>query len=240
WSWSWFGVGLLSLAGIALFLPQITASLKAAAPPPGQVQMTEAQRIAMMLIPLLFLAVLFVLLPLIWGLFYSGKNVKATCEARDPVPRWTDLCPLPVLAAVLWFVLGAFCVVLMPVFHSVAPFFGLLLSGTAGTIYYLLLGAIWAYSAWALYRLDLRGWWVSIAAITLFCLSGVITYSHHDLRDIYAAMGYGGSQLATMEAFGMKGRTMMWSSLFFALPSLAYLLYIRKLFHGKARDLAAK
>ena len=236
WSWSCLIVGLLSVASIALFAPQIAAAVKAAQPA-GQPPLSDAQRIAVMLVPLVVLGFLFVCLPLIWGLFYSGKNVKATCEARDPATRWTDRCPLPVLAVVLWVAFGAFTMLLMPGFHSVAPFFGLLLSGPAGTVFYLLLACVWAWCAWALYRLDRRGWWVSVAAMVLFCLSNVITYSRHDLGDIYAAMGYSPVQLASMETLsGLGGRTMMWSSLIFVIPFLGYLLYIRKFFPDRPRE----
>jgi len=142
WSWSCLIVGLLSVASIAPFAPQIAAAVKAAQPA-GQPPLSDAQRITVMLVPLVVLGFLFVCLPLIWGLFYSGKNVKATCEARDPATRWTDRCPLPVLAVVLWVGFGAFTILLMPGFHSVAPFFGLLLSGPAGTVFYLLLACVW-------------------------------------------------------------------------------------------------
>ena len=56
-----------------------------------------------MVIALLFLGVFFVILPAVWIFFYKSRQVKATCEARDPVARWTDACPLPVLALCLWF-----------------------------------------------------------------------------------------------------------------------------------------
>ena len=39
---------------------------------------------------LVFMTFIFVVLPLVWGLFYKSSNVKATCEASDPRPCWTD------------------------------------------------------------------------------------------------------------------------------------------------------
>ncbi|HEY3664133.1 MAG TPA: hypothetical protein VGL24_13345, partial [Chthoniobacterales bacterium] len=177
-----------------------------------------------------------VCLPLIWALFYGGKNVKATCEARDPVIRWTDRCPLPVLGVVLWLIFGAFCMALMSVFHSVTPFFGLVLSGPAGTAVYLVLAAVWAYGAWALYRLDRRGWWIIFLGMVLFCLSSLMTYARHDLSEIYAAMGYSPEQLKLLQGMPMlQGRAMMWSTLIFTVPYLAYLLYIRKFFVAQPR-----
>ncbi len=50
----------------------------------------------------IFFFVFFVLVPAVWMFFYQSRHVKATCEARDPVTRWTDACPLPVLGFCLW------------------------------------------------------------------------------------------------------------------------------------------
>ncbi len=126
--------------------------------------------------------------------------------------------------------------VLMPAFHAVAAFFGLLLSGVAGSALYLFLAVVWAYCAWALYRLDRRGWWVIFAAMVLFCLSNMITYSRHDISEVYAAMGYPTVQIAEIRKLGfMGGTTMVWSSLVFTVPFLGYLLYIWKFFTGAPR-----
>lgn len=237
WSWSWLIIGLLSVISMALLAPQIAATMKAASQVPAQPPLSDAQRTAIMLVPLAMLGFLFICVPLIWGLFYSGKNVKATCEARDPKARWTDGCPLPVLAAVLWLAFGTLTMLLMPAFHAVVPFFGVLLSGRVGTMVYLVLAAVWAYCTWALYRLDRRGWWIIVAAMILFCLSSVITYSRHNLGDIYVAMGYSPTQLASMQPFlGLGGRTMFWSSLIFIIPYLGYFLYIWKFFPDRAQE----
>lgn len=237
WSWSFFVLSLLSMANIVLVGSQVRATMKAAQPP-GQTPLSDAQTTAFIIVPMLMMGIFFVALPLIWGLFYGGKNVKATCEARDPKIRWTDRCPLPVLAMVLWLAVGALSMLLMPGFHVVAPFFGVLLSGAAGTVFYLLLALVWAYCAWALYHLDRRGWWVIFVALILLCVSNVITYSRHDLGEFYAAMGYSAAQLKSIQVLsGMGRRPMMWASLIFVVPFLAYLFYIGKFFPDRARKI---
>lgn len=230
WSWSWLVMGLIAIAVLAAMAPQLAQTIRAAQPA-GQPPLPESAQTMMMLIPAVMMSLLFVVLPLIWGLFYSGRNVKATCEARDPVPRWTDRCPLPVLAISLWLAFGALCMLIMPAFHSIAPFFGILLSGAAGTIFYLCLAAIWAYSAWAIYRLEWRGWWVVFVAMVLFSVSGIVTYSRHDIAELYARMGYATAQVEQMRAVGLFGHsTMAWGSWIFTVPILGYLLYIRRFF----------
>ncbi|MFL5238693.1 MAG: hypothetical protein ACJ8EL_14020 [Rhizomicrobium sp.] len=236
WSWSWFAMGLIAIVVLALMAPQLAQSIRAAQPA-GQPQLSGSAQTMLMLIPAFMMSVLFVILPLIWGLFYGSRNVKATCEARDPVARWTDRCPLPVLAVSLWLGFGALCMLMMPAFHSVAPFFGMLLSGAAGTLYYLGLAAIWAYSAWAIYRLEWRGWWVIFVAMVLFGVSNVTTYSRHDIREVYALMGYAPAQAEQMRALGSFGQsTMTWSTCIFALPFLVYLFYVRKFFSRAAAE----
>ncbi|MEP6822017.1 MAG: hypothetical protein ABI946_06675 [Chthoniobacterales bacterium] len=233
WSWSWLAMGLISCVAMALMASHFAEVIRAAQPP-GQPPLSSGARTALMLVPIVMLGFLFILLPLIWGLFYSGRNVKATCEARDPVVRWTDRCPLPVLAVSLWLAFGTLSMLVMPVFHSgvrVAPLFGFLLSGVAGTVFYIALSAVWGYAAWAVYRLEWRGWWVVFLALILFGLSNAITYSVHDLSDVYALMGYPPAQVEQMRTLGFSGRSpMAWLSAVFILPLLGYLWYVRRFF----------
>jgi hypothetical protein len=176
------------------------------------------------------LSVLFLVLPGVWVLFYQSKNVKATCEALDPVTGWTDRCPLPVIAASLWLAFGAAMMLVIPVsFRGVMPFFGMFVVGPLGAALYVLLGLVWGYSAWALYKLDRRGWWLIVASLAVFSISGFITYSRHDVSELYSLMGYSQAQLEQLQKFNfLKGRSMAWLTLAGMTPFLGYLLYIRK------------
>jgi hypothetical protein len=141
------------------------------------------------------------------------------------------------LAVSLWLAFGTFTMLLMPAYHSTAPFFGMLISGVGGTVFYLLLAVVWGYCAWALYRLKLLGWWIIIVAMVLFSISNVITYSFHDLSETYAAMGYSEGQLAEIRTMGFDSQWMRWASVAFTVPILGYLLYIRK-FLGRRPEIA--
>lgn len=227
-SWTCVISGLGALAMTAIMAPQLGAAIRAARPP-GRPELSGPAGTAMIIV-LIILGFLFVLLPLLWGLFYSGKNVKATCEARDPAVRWTDHCPLIVLTVSVWLAFEALMMTILPLMHhAAAPFFGLLVPGVPGKAIYLFLAVIWAYGTWAIYRLDRRGWWVIFTATILFCLSNVLTYSRHDIREVYASMGYQTVQIA--EGF-MGSNTVVWSSLLFVAPFLGLLLYIRKFMTG--------
>jgi hypothetical protein len=124
-SWSWLVVGVIATASTAFVLPKAFAASAALQQQRGLPQLpASAQSIAMTII-LIFYAVILILLPAIWIWFYQGKNVRATCEARDPRPRWTDRSPLPVVALSLWLAFGSLAMLALPFayrggFHSLA------------------------------------------------------------------------------------------------------------------------
>jgi len=82
--------------------------------------MPEAARTVAMIVALGFMGLLFIVLPGGLILVYQSRHTKATCEARDPVPRWTDACPLPVLALSLMLGFGVVLVTTHSLGHLVA------------------------------------------------------------------------------------------------------------------------
>ncbi|MEO6055011.1 MAG: hypothetical protein ABIP97_13470, partial [Chthoniobacterales bacterium] len=180
----------------------------------------------------------FVLIPLIWVLFYGGRNVKATCESRDPVIRWTDRCPLPVIAGSLWLAFGGLSMLWIPfIYGGMLPFFGAILSGTPGTVIYIIIAIIWFYCSYAFYRLDLRGWWIVLVTMILFGISQELTYSQHSMAEMAAIMyrNFPPEQLKLIQSSPiMNNSTIIWMGLVNVVLMLGYLLYIRKFFPKKA------
>ena len=206
-----------------------------AAQPAGQPELPEAAKVMMMVIPLVFMGVIFLVLPAVWVFFYRSPHVKATCEARDPVPRWTDGCPLPVLAVSLWLAMGVPMMLMMPLaYNSVLPFFGEFLTGMPGALGFLVLAGVWAWCARALYRLDVRGWWVMAVSFCAFTVSHVLTYSRHDVMELYALMGYPEQQMEQIKKFNfITSGWMVWGSLLTMLPIFGYLIYVKKFFRAQ-------
>jgi hydrogenase-4 membrane subunit HyfE len=234
-SWSWLIIGVISLCFMALVLPEIMKTASSAAQA-GQPAMTSAAaQWLMVLISMIVMGVIFVILPGAWVLFYRSNHVKATCEAYDPVVRWTDRCPLPVLAMSLWLAFSTPMMVVMAVaYHGVVPVFGRFVVGFWGSVLYLLFALLWAYSSWALYKLDRRGWRIVFASLLVFAISSVLTYARHDVSELYALMGYPEEQIAQIQKFNfLKGNMMLWASLFGSVPFFAYLIYLRKFFPGE-------
>lgn len=218
----------------ALVLPKVLANLPASGTT-GQPALPAAALDAMMAFMFLTDGVIFIILPAIWTFFYSSRHVKATCEWHDSTPRWTDACPLPVLGLCLWLMFSALMLLIMPMAGiGVAPFFGVFLTGRPGMIFYLILAALWSCSAWLLYRLDRRGWWLILIALCLFWASSLLTYSRHDVMEVYHLMGYPEAQIEQIQKLGlMNGNTMTWMTSLSMLPFLAYLFFIKKYFPRK-------
>jgi hypothetical protein len=234
-SWCWLVIGLLVVVFMAFFIPKILANLPASGTA-GQPAMPPAALGAVMVILFLVFSVIFVVMPAIWTFFYHSRHVKATCEARDPLTRWTDACPLPVLAFSLWLIFSVLMILLMPVVgHGVMPFFGTFVSGLPGTLVCLAVAAVWGYAAWLLYRLDVRGWWLIMIALVVFLASSLLTYARHDVLEMYHLMGYPEAQIEQIQKTGLlTGNRMILLMLFSFLPFLGFLCFIKKYLHGKS------
>jgi hypothetical protein len=233
-SWSWLIMGLIALVSMAFILPKVLANTHASASP-GQPAIPAATIGVIMVFACLILGVFFIIVPAVWIFFYNSRHVKATCEMRDPVTRWTDACPLPVLGFCLWLLFSALMMLVMPVMaHGVMPFFGTFLTGLPGSLLCLVLASLWACAAWLLYKLDARGWWLILIAMIVFMASALLTYSRHDMLEIYQLMGYPQAQIDQIQKTGLlTGNRMRWLMSFSMLPFLGYILFIKKYLRGK-------
>jgi len=233
-SWSWFVMGVFVLLFMAFFMPTILANIHASATP-GQPAIPAAAIGVIMVFTGLILGVFFILVPAVWIFFYNSRHVKATCETRDSVTRWTDACPLPVLGLCLWLLFSVPMLLIMPIMgHGVMPFFGMLLTGLPGTLFCLALAVLWGYCAWLLYKLDVRGWWLILIAMVMFMVSAVLTYARHDVIEMYQLMGYPQAQIEQIQKTGLlTGNRMAWMMSFSMLPFLGYIFFIKKYLRAK-------
>jgi uncharacterized membrane protein len=225
-SWGWLLIGLGAMVALVLLLPSMFSKT-----PPSGAKIDPAMQGVIAAITLGFTGVIFVLIPAVWAIFYSSQNVRATCEQRDPVTRWTDRCPLPVLAAGFWTALGGPTLFLMPLAGTaVFPFFGGFLAGWPAVVLCVVLGLLWLWAAWRLYRLDILGWWIVVASVVLFTISSIMTYSRHTLSELYSLMGYSEAQIAMIQEYSLPQSFMTWGILAWVLPVLGYLLFLRRFF----------
>lgn len=178
-----------------------------------------------------FMTVFYVVIPAVFVLFYKSKNVKATCEFRDPQVRWTDKCPLPVLAVSFIFGIWTASMLFMGCYKWTMPFFGFILSGIPGAAVALVIMLLSAYMAWGTYRLDIKAWWCSLLLIITWTLSTVITFSRVSIWDFYEKMNFPKEQTDMMRQYAMlQTSTLAVLVGLWSLGLLAYLLYIRRYF----------
>ncbi|MGO8838560.1 MAG: hypothetical protein ACLQAH_18315 [Limisphaerales bacterium] len=231
-SWSWLILGLLIMILMAFLMPKILANASSNMTANHPELPAASMFVGMMIGMFLFYGVFFVILPVVWTFFYSSRHVKATCETRDPITRWTDACPLPVLGLCLWLVSSVPMMLVMPLAgHCVMPFFGMLLTGLPGALLCLAIAALWGYAAWRLYKLDVRGWWLILIALCVFTMSGLVTFAQHDMMEMYRLMGYPEAQIEQIQKIGLlAGHRMIWMMSFSMLPFLGYLFFVRKFF----------
>lgn len=231
-SWSALLIGVFSLAFMFVWMPRIVEVANQGAPA-GQ----SAPMGFIMGMTMFFMFVIMVLIPGVWVLFYRSRNVKVTCEVEDPVERWTDRCPLPVIGLSLWIASAIPSLVFMALgYKAVVPFFGNFLVGPGGMAIYLVLAALWAYAARALYQLRWSGWWIVAVSVVLFGVSAFLTYSRHDIMELYELMGYPAEQMAELKKFNfLSGQTMAWMMSGFVVPLLGYLIFVRRYFPSASR-----
>jgi hypothetical protein len=219
-AWSWLVVGIFTSVSMFFVMPRIMANVPAGA------------RVIAIAVALVLLGVIFLAIPGILVLIYQNKNVKATCEAHDPVTRWTDRCPLPALALSVWLGLGALSMLMMPLaYHSVLPVFGVLISGLPGTVAFLVFAGLWGYLARAAYQLKPAAWWITVAMLVLFSVSNIVTFSRIDVAELYQRMGYTEQMIDQIESVGFfSSKTMVWWTALFCLPLFGYLLGVKRYF----------
>jgi MFS family permease len=214
-SWSWLVGGVIALG----FYAGVIRDLFAAADPAGWLAVGIG-------------AVFFIALPGALVLFYRSPEVQATCEARDPRSRWTDRCPLPVLACSLWLGLGTCSLLATPgIYRDAVPCFGFFLSGAPAALVLLIYAAFGFYLAWGTYRLRISAWWMTLAAFTLFDVSSAVTFLRVDRAELYRRLGYSKLQIDGLGSVGFfSGAIMAWWIAAIYLLFLIYLTWIRKYF----------
>jgi hypothetical protein len=217
-SWLWLIGGIFGLIFILFFMSgQI----------PKNTQMPRAAVLIMRSVMIGAMIIFYVVIPAVFVLFYKSKNVKATCEFRDPQVRWTDKCPLPVLAVSFIFAIWAASTLFMGLYRWRIPFFGFILSGIPGAAVALVIMLLSAYMAWGTYRLSIKAWWCSVLLIITHALSIAITFSRVSIWDFYEKMNFPKQQMDMMKHFSVLQAVFFG---FWSIGLLAYLLYIRRYF----------
>jgi hypothetical protein len=176
---------------------------------------------------------IYIVIPIAFVLFYQSRHVKATCERKDPKPRWTDRCPLPVLGLCVMLALGLVSFLVTPMYNFVLPFFGSFLSGWQGALLWLVNLAVLVYLVRGLYKLRPAAWWVTVAWVLFLTASSIVTFTARDPIEMYEAMGLPEEQLQAMREMNVTAELPMPLLMAAgAVAFLAYLVFVRKYFAG--------
>jgi hypothetical protein len=225
-SWMWLIFGVVGMVNMLWIMPHMFDNM-----PPGQ-QAPPQMILVMQIVTGGFMGCIYFVLPLVFVLFYRSKHVLATCRYRDPRVRWTDGCPLPVLALVILFAYGAFCLVWLPLYNFVIPCFGVFLDGAAGALVVLGVLLLEVYLVWGMYRRKVAAWWTAVLFVVVGSVSGLLTMAQTDLMELYERMGIPAEQLDMIRQMGMveKMSAMWWVGIPFAVAFLGYLIYVKRYF----------
>jgi len=232
-SWIWLAAGILMTILITAVLPAAfrqgfnrAAAMNANTPPPPMVFVA-----VILTFMIVLFAVFLVVLPLVFVLFFGRKDVEETCRRRDPVERWTDRCPLPVLALSLMFASASPYYLLMSVTFPMVPFFGKYLTGIPGGLGCVVLAGLDAFLAFSLFRLQLAGWWIAMGSLVVRSVSAAITFGRGDLLRAYSRMGWKQPQLDLMNSSPLfRSGVMLWWGFGFTLIFAGYLLWTKRYF----------
>lgn len=217
----WVAMGVISVPATWFVLgrmPQMAAAGGSAAVPPAVFGIVRIATIG-------FLILFMIVLPGTLFLFYRSPHVKATCERKDPVERWTDRCPLPLLALSLYAGLLALGALLALPFGGLYPLFGRFVTGPWGHALAVVTAVLWAVVGFGLYRRRVDAWWGALAMVLLTCVSGAITIWRAGFGLLYRQMGLQhAEQVASLANTGL----FRWSALVNPLLLLAWLWLVRR------------
>lgn len=230
-SWIWLIFGALSFLFWIIMMPEIGQYMAASQESMGQTPMPQNALNFFGYFIGAFLFLIYVILPGAFVLFYQSKHVKATCEWRDPEPRWTDRCPLPVLAVSFMWLFSAIGIISYISFGGVFPMFGILLTGTPAIVMILAAVAVFGLLAYGLYFLDPRAWWGSLVFSVLGLVSWLMTISSVGIYEIYMAMGFQEEQAAIMAQYLLSSTSIFtWWCVIGGVLWLVYLFWLKRYF----------
>ena len=227
-SWIWLGCGILGLVTWLILLPTFPAAMRAARP--ADAPIPDDVMTAVTLVASLLLLTIYVALPSLFVWFYHDRDVKLTLERADPVPRWTDRCPLPVLGMTLA-LLGAAAAALTPLPYGAVPALGRILTGAPAVIFCAALAASAAVLARGSYRLRAWAWWGSLALVLLVNAGSLAAFLRVDMAEIYQRMKMPPEDIAMMREGGLlSGSAAIVATTALGATCIVYLLFVKKYF----------
>ena len=222
--------GAVSLVFMVIMFLTVDLNLQ----PQGQEELPPGFMTGVYAVMFVFMFGIYIAIPGAFVLVYRSPHVKATCEHKDPKIRWTDKCPLPVLAVSLFCGIGAVSLFSMIFWMNVFPFFGTILVGLPAGLIYIVFGLALAGISWGVYKLKSQAWWGCLLLVIFGFTMSSVTFHLTDLEALYEAMGTPEEQIEMIRSMGILD--MMTSPVVAGLQVVTgfiyvgYLLYVRRYF----------
>jgi hypothetical protein len=224
-AWLVVAMGVAGIVTYVAIVPVLASSMAAGPDQPAPAGILVAIGVIGCLLVL-------VLPALVVALVLRGRDARLTCEWRDRQERWTDRCPLPVLA--LSMLLGFGAVALLPnAFTMPAMIAGRVVTGGAATATYLALAAVLGVTAAGLYRLRPWAWWAEIVLLAAGLANAIPFFQSGRLASLYGAMGLPADEAAFAASLVASPATQVIASAS-VLAVAAWLILIRKHFRKAA------
>jgi hypothetical protein len=234
-SWYWLILGTVGTVVLTAVLPVTMkhalaqAQQNSASAPSADI--TTGVMAVIITVMIVFFTFFLVMLPIAFVAFYGRKDVELTCRQRDPVERWTDRTPLPVLGASIAFFTGSLYTLLLAVTSPMFPLFGHYLTGIPAAGCLVLLAGLDLYLAIALFRLQLSGWWLAIIAAPVRMSATAFGYSRAGLMQAYAKLGWSDAQLQMLNSNPIfHSRIILGMGVIMMLGFFGYLLWLKRYF----------
>src|SRR5579863_1262424 len=166
-----------------------------------------------------------------WTGDWSSDVCSSDLRHRDPVERWTDRTPLPVLGASIAFFTGSLYGLLLAVTSPMLPLFGHYLTGIPAAGCLVLMSGLDLYLAIALFRLRLSGWWIAIVVAPLRMSATALSYNRAGLMQAYAKLGWSDAQLQVLNSNPIfHSPIILGMGVIMMLGFFGYLLWLKRYF----------
>lgn len=231
-SWMWLIAGVLTTIGFAAMWPHMFDAL-----PQEQASMKPV----VIGCASVFLGLFFVVLPLLFVLFYRGPNVRATVEAVDAVPRWTDGVPIPLLIFAFWMLSCALSMVAFCSIYTAFPAGPWMLRGVSAVALVLAIAGVMLFIGLGSLKRMRAAWWTALALLILGVAYVAAFMRNIDVAAWYEAMSMpmDPRQKEMVQSMYSSPFFYLWMAVMWALY-LGFLLYLRRYFFAGPADSSAR
>jgi hypothetical protein len=225
----WLAIGTLSMLVLLLAMRDM-GRIMAAAIPPGAPKPSPAVMTLIMTFMGVFSGIVYVIIPLVLILLYKSPDVRSTAQHYDPVPRWIEGIPIPLIALGALMLLTSLSM-LMSLPYGIVPLFGTVISGPAAAIALLVLALLFATAGTLTLLLRPSGWTLALVLLIILPISFTITLMRSELFDLYAMAGVNHDQLEVLRSMRFLNRPFVMTSVaIITLILITFVMWTRRFF----------